>query len=78
MSRTWNAESPDAVQNFRDEFGLTFPLALDQSAAIQSQYGLFSYPTTLLLDQDGVIVARHFGLLTAEQLDQLLDNAFAS
>lgn len=73
-----NAESPDAVRNFRAELGLTFPLVLDPAGAIQAQYGVFSYPTSLLLDRDGVIVARHFGLLTAEQLDQWLASVFSS
>jgi cytochrome c biogenesis protein CcdA/peroxiredoxin len=73
-----NAESPEVVRNFRAEFSLTFPLALDQSVAIQTQYGLFSYPTTLLLDRNGVIVARHFGPLTAEQIKQLIDSALTS
>jgi cytochrome c-type biogenesis protein len=73
-----SGESPEIVRGFREAFGLTFPLALDQSAAIQAQYGLFSYPTTMLLDRDGVIVARHFGPLTAERIDQLLDSALSS
>lgn len=73
-----NAESPEVVRRFREEFGLTFLIALDQSAAIQTQYGLFSYPTTLLLDRDGVIVARHFGPLTAGQIDEMLDSVLSS
>lgn len=73
-----NAESPEVVRRFREEFGLTFPLALDHSAAIQTQYGIFSYPTTLLLDREGVIVARHFGAITANQLDQMLDSVLSS
>ncbi len=73
-----NAESPETVRNFRAELGLTFPLALDPAGAIQAQYGVFSYPTSLLLDRDGVIIARHFGLLTAAQLDQLLASIFPS
>ena len=73
-----NAESPDAVRAFRTELGLTFPLVLDPSGAIQAQYGVFSYPTSLLLDRNGVIVARHFGALTADQLDQLLTSVLSS
>lgn len=67
-----NGESAAQVAAFRDELGLTFPLLLDERGAIQAQYGIFSYPSTLVLDRDGVIVARHFGLLTADQLDTLI------
>ncbi len=73
-----SGESPDTVRRFREELGLTFPLALDESTAIQAQYGLFSYPTTLLLDHEGVIVARHFGPLTTGQIDQMLDSVLSS
>lgn len=73
-----NAESADVVREFRTELGLTFPLALDPAGAIQAQYGVFSYPTSLLLDRNGVIIARHFGLLTAAQLDQLLNSVTSS
>jgi hypothetical protein len=51
---------------------------LDESTAIQAQYGLFSYPTSLLLDRDGVIVARYFGALTTEQIDQVITSALTS
>ncbi len=73
-----NAESPDTVASFREEFMLTFPLVMDERAAIQTQYGIFSYPSTLLLDSNGVIVAKHFGPLTAAQIDALLDRATSS
>jgi cytochrome c-type biogenesis protein len=73
-----SGESVNTVRDFRAEFGLTFPLAMDESTAIQIQYGLFSYPTTLLLDREGVIVARHFGPLTTEQIDQMLDSVLSS
>lgn len=73
-----SGESVDTVRDFREELGLTFPLAMDESTNIQAQYGLFSYPTTLLLDRDGVIVARYFGPLTTEQIDQMLDSVLSS
>ncbi|MBN1202255.1 MAG: redoxin domain-containing protein [Anaerolineae bacterium] len=73
-----NAESAEDVMRFREELDLTFPLALDQTGTIQTLYGVFSYPSTLLLDQNGVIVARHFGVLTDDQIDKLVDQALVS
>jgi len=72
-----NAEDVDTVRDFRDDLGLTFPLAMDQNTDIQAQYAVFSYPTTLVLDEDGVIIARHFGPLTGDQIDQLIAQALA-
>ena len=73
-----NAESAGTVADFRNEFGLTFPLVMDEQATIQEQYGIFSYPSTLMIDENGVIVARHFGTLTTEQIDELIELAVES
>ena len=73
-----NAESVDTVADFREEFELTFPIVMDEQATIQDQYGIFSYPSTLMIDENGVIVARHFGALTTEQIDELIALAVES
>lgn len=70
-----NGETLEDVAGFRDALALTFPLALDERALIQRDYGIVSYPSTFLLDRDGRILARHFGPLTAAQTRELLANA---
>ncbi|GAB4575481.1 MAG: hypothetical protein Kow0077_27210 [Anaerolineae bacterium] len=70
------AESPEQVAAFAEEFGLTFPLLLDPDESISGDaYQVLSMPTTYVLDQDGVIVVRHFGPMTAEQLDEFINQA---
>lgn len=69
-----NGESLEDVVGFREELDLTFLMAMDERAAIQRQYGIMSYPSTFLIDRDGRIIARHFGLLTAQQIEQMLEN----
>ncbi len=72
-------ESPERIETFREEFGLSFPLLLDQDETITAQlYQVTSMPTTYVLDRNGVIVARHFGPLTAEQLQEFLERAFSA
>ncbi|MGQ9887794.1 MAG: redoxin domain-containing protein [Aggregatilineales bacterium] len=73
-----NAEPAAAVQGFRQELGLSFPLALDPSGAIQNLYGVRMYPSTFVLDRSGTIVARHFGVLTESQIANLLDSLLGS
>ena len=70
-----NAETAEQVAAFRGELDLTFPLVLDPAAAIQDLYAIRAYPSTYLLDRDGVIVARHFGPLTAEQIAEMVQQA---
>ncbi len=70
-------DTEEAMAAFRDEFALSFPLALDDSGAINDAYGIQTRPSSYLLDRDGVILARHFGLMTEAQLNEMLNEAFA-
>ena len=66
-----------AMESFRAEFGLSFPLALDDSGEINDAYGIQTRPSSYLLGRDGVILARHFGIMTEAQLSEMLSEAFA-
>ncbi len=70
-------ESADQITRFRSQFGLTFPLVVDDGAHIQQMYGIRSYPTTYVLDRNGAIVARNFGAMTVDQIDKLIAQALA-
>ncbi len=52
--------------------GVTYELTLDPDGAMFRDLEVVSMPTTLLVDADGVIVHRHAGLLTEQQLRDLL------
>ncbi|MFN8451597.1 MAG: cytochrome c biogenesis protein CcdA [Anaerolineae bacterium] len=72
-----NAETAEDIAGFRDEFSLTFPLLVDSDASIQKLYGIAAYPSTYVLDRDGVIVAQQFGPMTAQQVGTLVDQALS-
>ncbi len=65
----------EAIASFRDEFGLTFPLALDETGEINDTYGIQTRPSSFLLDTDGTILARHFGMMTEAQIQEMLEEA---
>jgi peroxiredoxin len=68
-----NLESAAAVRAFREENALSFPLAMDESGAIQSLYGVQrTYPSSFLLDRNGVILLRRAGILTPDELHEAL------
>jgi peroxiredoxin len=73
-----HSETAEDLAGFREEFGLTFPLAMDEDGTIQNQFSIFSYASTFVIDRKGVILARHFGPLTAQQIEQLLNQALDS
>jgi peroxiredoxin len=65
-------EPAGLVEGFRDELGLTFDLLLDPGAEVQELYRNRSYPSTFFIDENGVIIVQHIGVMTEEQLDENL------
>ena len=50
-------ETPRVVAQFMEEFGYTFPIALDVNGRVSFQYGVRSIPLTYLIDPAGRIIA---------------------
>ena len=65
-----------AIKDFRDEFGLTFLLALDDSGDVNNAYAVQTRPSTYVIDRDGVIALKHFGIMTEPQLQEIFRDAF--
>ena len=62
-------ESPDLVQEYIQQSGFTFPVLLDPGTEVLNQLGIHDYPTTLLVDSQGVVQVLHIGLLTPAAMD---------
>jgi cytochrome c-type biogenesis protein len=60
------------VQQFRTEFGLTFPLALDENETVSTQYAIPGQPSTLVINSEGEIVFLSYSLVTLEQIEAVL------
>ncbi|MEE8337119.1 MAG: TlpA disulfide reductase family protein, partial [Dehalococcoidia bacterium] len=54
-------DTRDAVRDFVEEFGLTFPVAFDETDEIFERYEVRGLPSTFFIDRDGVIRARTLG-----------------
>jgi peroxiredoxin len=68
-----NLDEPQAdVSAFAESFGLTFPVLLDPGARVNDLYRVRGYPTTLIVDREGMIAKLHIGAMTEGQLDGYL------
>lgn len=68
-----NADEPQSeVQRFVEELGLTFDVLLDPGGETQELYQLRGYPSTFILDDQGIIRALHVGILSEGQLQEYL------
>ena len=48
-------EPREQVAAFAREFGLSFPILLDSNQEVGAKYGVRAYPTTFIIDSQGVI-----------------------
>jgi cytochrome c-type biogenesis protein len=65
-----------AVTQFRDDFGITFPLVVDEGDRINNMYGILVQPSTLILNEEGIIVYKRFGITTEAQIEEVLAGEF--
>ena len=70
-------DSPDKVQGIIDQFGMTFPVLLDQGSQFANLYQAIFFPTTILVDASGVIREITLGDSTEAELRTSLDKVLA-
>ncbi len=72
-----NMEQAGTVQDFVDELGITFPVALDEDGAINGNLyrsAIPGWPTSFLLDKNGVIAAYFPRVVEPAELLDALDS----
>jgi peroxiredoxin len=65
-------EDAKEVLKFASQFSLTYPLLLDGDGVVSDRYQVRGIPTTVFLDTEGVIRARHVGPLTEDKISEYL------
>jgi peroxiredoxin len=63
VNLTPTEENPDAVPAFVEEQRLTFPIVLDSGGDVMLTYQVIAYPTTYLIDANGVIREKYRGAI---------------
>ena len=58
------------VENFIEEFGITFPVPLDTDTKVGNLYRIQPIPTSYMIDSDGRIQYKAFGALNYELMIQ--------
>jgi len=67
------SESREQVEAFANENGISFPLLLSPSDTTVIDYNVIGLPQTLLVNPDGDIVARQFGVIIPQTFESTLD-----
>ncbi|CAM3792291.1 peroxiredoxin family protein [Marinicrinis lubricantis] len=70
VNLTHTEESVANVPIFVADFGLTFPIVFDEKGQVSKLYQVVAYPTTYLIDSDGIIREKFQGAINYEIMDQ--------
>src|SRR5690625_4702611 len=68
INLTETEPSVQQVQDFVDEFYLSFPILLDETITVATEYEIRPIPTSFLVDSNGIIRNKAFGALTYDQM----------
>jgi len=62
-------ESPEAVQQYFEELGLSFQPVIDSTGEIFSLYHVVAIPTSYFIDAEGIVRVQHRGIMTRDQME---------
>ncbi len=74
---THQGDTNTTVKSYKTEKNLTFPMGID-SIGITSNFGVTSFPTTVIIDRYGLIAYKETGALTSESGWAALFDGFTS
>lgn len=60
------------VQDFIDELELTFPILMDRKSDISEMFNVMTYPTTYIVDSEGMIQFRAYGAINSDIIEREL------
>ncbi|MCM3653618.1 TlpA family protein disulfide reductase [Metabacillus litoralis] len=72
VNLTSSEKNSASVKHFVDELGLSFPVLLDEDGKINKQFEVLSYPTSYIVNKDGVITTKFVGAMTYEQMQDFI------
>ncbi|MGM7703576.1 peroxiredoxin family protein [Pseudalkalibacillus sp. Hm43] len=70
VNMTNSEKKVEDVKQFADEYGINFPILMDQEAEVASTYQAFTIPTTFIIDNAGIIVEKIAGPMSYEWMEK--------
>lgn len=67
-------QSNYTVETFRDQYGLTFPIVIDKNESVRRAYDVLPLPTTILINEDGIIEDIITTEMTEEQIRSYMES----
>ncbi len=68
------AEPSLKVETFRDQYGLTFPIAIDKDKSVKEAYNVVQLPATILINEHGVIEKIITGEMSEDDIKSFMES----
>jgi len=65
-------EKKEKVKKYLENENLTFPVLLDKNKKVASKYLVRAIPTSYFINENGIITAKHLGILNYEEMKKNL------
>ena len=65
-------KSAEEIAAFLEENGYTYPVLMDEGGELFLQYGVYSYPTTFMIDKDGNVFGYASGQLSEDIMRDII------
>lgn len=65
--------SVEDITAFLEENGYTYPVLMDMTSDLFMSYGIFSYPTTFMIDANGNVFGYVTGQLNEEMMRSIIE-----
>jgi len=72
VNLTASEQQPENIDKFIEEFGITFPVVLDEKNSVADHYQVVSIPTSYIIDSRGVIQQKIIGPMNKEMMEELV------
>ena len=63
----------EGIKQFLEENGYTYPVLMDKDAELFDAYGIYSYPTTFMIDRDGNVFGYASGQLSEDTMRSIIE-----
>lgn len=66
-------KSEEGIKKFLEDNGYTYPVLMDTTGDIFNTYGIYSYPTTFMIDRDGNVFGYASGQLNEDTMKSIIE-----
>ena len=74
---TGKAPSMDEIKKLLDDNGVTFPVLMDETGSVLAEYGIYSFPTVFMIDENYHIYGYLPGAIPKEYMEKLIEDTKA-